>query len=410
MKNKIKHITNMRLLLGFTTIAVLSTAVPIRAGKPSRGGGGSGGLPYATASTVSELVADINYANGGGATTFELAPGTTFDLPGVNNSDTNGNNGLPVIGGTQAVNLTIICNGDTIECADVYEPGKRGTLRLINFRQFDVAAGSSLTLDNVALQGGRDSAVFNQGTLNIINGSTVTDDSGLAGGGIYNAGGTMTVSNSIVSYNSSLVGGCIYNDNGIAIISGCMVDGGVTQLSGEGTGIYNNGGTMAIIDSTVSSNYVNGGYGAGIYNEGGTLSISNSTLDGNDSAFFGYTDTGGGYGGAIYNNGGTVAVDYSTLSGNSADIAGGAIYSPSGTLTVNHSIISRNEAPGVNEGDGGYNFSGAGGGIANGGTLTVENSSQITGNGSGDVDNGGTLYEDSSSEIGILIGNPAIMF
>jgi hypothetical protein len=42
--------------------------------------------------SVSELVADINYANGaGGATTINLAHSTTFVLTSVNNSTDGGN-------------------------------------------------------------------------------------------------------------------------------------------------------------------------------------------------------------------------------------------------------------------------------------------------------------------------------
>ena len=67
------------------------------------------------ASSVSELIADINAANNaGGANTITLAANTTFDLTAVNNT-TNGANGLPVISGKMGDNLTIVGNGDTIE-------------------------------------------------------------------------------------------------------------------------------------------------------------------------------------------------------------------------------------------------------------------------------------------------------
>src|SRR6516164_7216317 len=51
------------------------------------------GLPYPTAATVSQLIADINYAdNSGGAFTINLKPSTTFDLTKADNT-TNGANG-----------------------------------------------------------------------------------------------------------------------------------------------------------------------------------------------------------------------------------------------------------------------------------------------------------------------------
>ena len=68
-----------------------------------------------TSVSVRDLIADLNAVNtAGGTHTLILAPGTTFSLTKANNT-TDGANGLPVIGGTKAVNLTIVGNGDTIE-------------------------------------------------------------------------------------------------------------------------------------------------------------------------------------------------------------------------------------------------------------------------------------------------------
>src|SRR5205085_2118609 len=128
VKNKMNNLTKMGRLLGLTAITALCVAPSVHAasstasgqssasGKPPHGGGSGGGLPfYGTASTVSQLIADMNYANSvGGAITINLAPGATFDLTSANNT-TDGGNGLPVIGGTKAVALTITGNGDTIE-------------------------------------------------------------------------------------------------------------------------------------------------------------------------------------------------------------------------------------------------------------------------------------------------------
>ncbi len=159
------------------------------------------GLPYPAAATVSELVADINYANRtGGAFTINLAPGTTFALESVNNT-AHGPSGLPVIGGTRAVDLTIIGNGGTIE--------RVGSAA---FRLLSVAQGASLTLDDVTLQGGQlysgglGGAIANQGTLTVSD-STLSrnsvDGPNSRGGGIYNGGGTVTVSGSTLSSNSA---------------------------------------------------------------------------------------------------------------------------------------------------------------------------------------------------------------
>jgi hypothetical protein len=263
-------------------------------------------LPYPTAATVSQLIADINSADKtGGAFTINLKPGTTFDLKNVDNT-TNGANGLSVIGGTKAVDLTIVGNGDTIE-----RVGSK------SFRLWDVAPRGSLTLDRVTLRQGSASgsggAITNQGTL-MVSGCTVSE---FSGGGIANSGGTVTVSSSTLSGNAA----------------------------GSGCGISSSGGRVMVSNSTLSRNGASNG--GGIYNANGTVTVSNSTPSG-ITAY-------GWYGGGIYND-------------------------PAGT-------------------------------------VTVENSSSITGNASGhdedvsieDVYNLGVLHLDRTSTIGVLDGNPPIL-
>src|SRR5262245_25856698 len=166
MKGKIKNLANTGMLLGLAAIAALCMALPVRAQtqqsnasrRPPHGGGSGGGLPYPTASTVNQLIADINYANSvGGDITIDLAPGATFDLKSADNT-TDGGNGLPVLGGTKAVALTIIGNGATIERIQLIS--RYGTVKN-PFHLFDVSSGSSLTLDRVTLKGGSSAAILN---------------------------------------------------------------------------------------------------------------------------------------------------------------------------------------------------------------------------------------------------------
>src|SRR5262245_6549535 len=371
MKNKISNLAKTGMLLGLTAIAALCMAPPVRAGtqqftasrRPPHGGGSGGGLPYASVSTVSQLIADINYANSvGGAITINLAPGATFDLKSADNT-TDGGNGLPVLGGTKAVALTIIGNGATIERIQVIS--RYGTVKN-PFRLFDVASGASLTLDNVTLKGGSSGAILNHGTLNVIHGSILSNNYGSA---IYNNGGMVMVGESTLSNNQS-------------------------------SGIYNASGTVTINNSALSSNYAFSG--GGIYNDGGTVAVNNSVLSGDGARF----------GGGIYNHAGTVTVSNSALSGNSAWHAdypwsngdGGGIYNTGGTLTISSSILSGNSA----DGNGGGLFNDASG------TVSVKNSSSVTGNTAGnlgpDALNLGVLYLDGTSTIGILDGNSAIPF
>jgi hypothetical protein len=95
-----------------------------------------------TAATVSDLIADINASdNGGGSNTITLVAGNTFSLTAVNNT-TDGATGLPVIAANDR--LAIAGNSDTIDLAS-WTPA---------FRLLDVAAGASLTLQKLTLQGG----------------------------------------------------------------------------------------------------------------------------------------------------------------------------------------------------------------------------------------------------------------
>ena len=372
-----------------------------------------------TAGSVSALIADINAANmAGGSNTIILAPRITFDLKTANNT-VNGANGLPVIGGTKAGNLTIVGNGDTVERIGGLTYNKRGTPSN-PFRLFDVAPGASLTLQDVKLKGGWaygsvGGAVYNQGTLTLNNctvstmtgggiyngGGTVTITSStltnISGGGIYAAGGTVTVSGSTLSGNSASYGGGIYAAGGTVTVSGTTLSGNSASFGG---GIYAAGGTVTVRDSTLSGNSAT--YGGGIYNVA-TVTVGNSLLSGNSARF----------GGGIDNYGGTVTVsDNSTLSGNTAIHAdypwslgdGGGIYNWGGTVTVSGSTLSGNTADAL---------MGHGGGIFNrdGGTVTVKNSSRVTGNTASDgvdVYNLAALYLDATSTIGNLVGVSAI--
>src|ERR1039457_2941772 len=321
---------------GFLVLFLLAGLLALGMAPPVRAGGGTF---YPTVTNVTQLIGDINCADtNGGTFTINLQPNTTFDLITVNGgSDSFGSAMLPIIGAPKAVNLTIHGNGDTIQAAN------GATYRLIeNY--------GSLTLDHLTLQNGYSYALDDFDNPYAYN-----------GGAICNVG-TLVISNCTLSGNAALA----YVD-----VGGYGHDG---EAGGKGGAIYNDGGTVIISDSFLSTNGAGGDgvqYGGAIYNESGTMTISHSTISGNGTAL--------GDGGAIYNNSGTVTISHSTISGN----------------------------------DGGSDGSGGdGGGIYNNGTVTVENSSSITGNSAAglgqDVYNDGLLYLDATSTIGFLDGNSAI--
>lgn len=231
------------------------------------------------ASNVSELIADINAANlAGGSNTISLKAGKTFTLTAVDNT-TDGATGLPVIVAND--DLTIVGNGDTI---------KRRAWNTDFFRLFDVAAGASLTLKDLTLQGGVAAlgrgvsavggAIYSQGTLDL-DGVTVQNNqaccggafgglggSGL-GGGLYVAAGTVTLNSATFSANTAQGGS---GGAGIRICNrfGCRL---IPGRGGNGLGgaMYVASGTVTLNNTTMSGNTAQGGldfYPGGIAGRG----------------------------------------------------------------------------------------------------------------------------------------------
>ncbi len=220
------------------------------------------------------------------------------------------------------------------------------------------AGTGTITIDGagqMTISGANASTVFavQAGVQALLEGLTIENGQGnfgtfsASGGGIYNNGGTVTVSDSTLAHNSATYGGGgIYNYRGTLTVSDSTLAD--NSASYDGGGIYNYRGTLTVSDSTLDHN--SAGYGGGgIYNHGGTLTVSDSTLDHNSA----------GEGGGIFIYGGTLTVSDSTLDHNSATYSGGGIYTYSGTVTVSDSTLADNSA---------Y----SGGGIYNaGGTLTL---------------------------------------
>jgi hypothetical protein len=213
---------------------------------------------------------------------------------------------------------------------------------------------------------GGDYRIFkvNSGVSATFDGLTIAD--GLisdGGGGIYNDGGTVNVTNSTLSNNTAKDGS-------------------------SGGGIYNNGGTVNATNSTFSNNRLSNFFnpnlnpipsGGGIHNEGGTVNLTNSIFSGNS----GFAPSRGG---AISNNSGTVNVTNGTFSGNSAQDGGGISNNGPGTVKVANSTFSDNVGVRFTLGlpasvDGAAIFN-------QGGTVEVTNST-LSGNKAGGARGGG---------------------
>jgi hypothetical protein len=230
-----------------------------------------------TAASVTDLIADINAANAaGGSNTITLVAGTTFTLTAVNNT-TDGPTGLPVIAAND--NLTILGNGDTIE--------RKASGSTPAFRLLDVAAGATLTLENLMLQGGlafggqglassEGGAIYNQGALTLtgvtvqnntaqgLDGSKGGAGGSAAGGGIYSGGGSLTLEGCTLQNNQALggQGGQGFQTRDYFGDRHDRYPGG-NGGDGLGGGLYVAAGTASLHNSTVTGNKALGGQGGG---------------------------------------------------------------------------------------------------------------------------------------------------
>jgi parallel beta-helix repeat protein len=250
----------------------------------------------------------------------------------------------------------------------------------------------------------------------------------LAGGGAvtFACDGTIIVPEIVIAVDTSLdatghdvtlsgnnLNRVVYVNSGVSLsITGLTVaDGYVTP--GDGGGLYNNGGTVDIVNSVFNGNAVPDSdsiyyRGGGVFNtNSGTVTVTNSTFSNNAA------DTGGGIhndssdsvvifedsimseniayygGGGIYNDFGSVMVTNSSFSGNNGHYGGG-IYNCQGSLTVTNSTFSDNT---------GY----SGGIMSQSGPVTVTNSTISGSNGSGISTYGGLLTVTDST----ISGNTA---
>jgi hypothetical protein len=213
-----------------------------------------------------------------------------------------------------------VCSGTTI----TFAPSVRGTINLtsgellINKSLIITGPGANLLTIQRSPTAGTNFRIFHiNGNFNAsISGLTIAKgfSPGNLGGGISNDNGTLTLDSVTVSGNTADIGAGIYTARAATISN------------------------STISENTVSGNIAGDG-GGGIYNQGGTLNLINSTLSGNVAQI---PSGGGGQGGGIRNNLGTVSIMSTTIAGNSADQGGGIYHNNGGGITFQNSIIAQN--------------------------------------------------------------------
>jgi hypothetical protein len=284
------------------------------------------------------------------------------------------------------------------------------------FRIFHVMSGHTVIIEGLTISGGgggqQGGGILNDhATLTILNSTVTGNYAYYAGGGIYNdasngGGATLSLMNSIVNGNiaghsdkpyGGGAGGGIYNDGGTLMITNSTVSNNLAGVPdpfpvGTGGGIYNYG-TLTITNCTINSNQV--WLAGGGISSGGTLTITNSTVSGN-GAIGQHDGKPWGHGGGI-SGGGTIT--NSTLSNNYASLSGGGI---EGGTTLGNTILNANAPENIYGGGSshGYNLSSDDGG----GNLTGPGDQINTDPMLGSLqDNGGPTFTHA-----LLPGSPAI--
>lgn len=211
---------------------------------------------------------------GSGADTITFEGNHTITLSSLLNIATGSDVTIIGNGAANSIIQASECNAVAESCPAIY------------ITVFQVAGSGTLTLDGVTVRHGyaEPGGILNEGTLTIKDSIISGNRAYEYGGGIKNLG-DLTVKDSTFSGNlAHEVGGGIYNLGNLAISGSTFIN---NQSWSDGGGIFSSaGGTLDIINSTLSENTAIGGNGGGILNDG-TLTLLNVTLDGNKAELAG---------------------------------------------------------------------------------------------------------------------------
>ncbi len=207
---------------------------------------------------------------------------------------------------------------------------------------------------------------------------TIANGNAEAGGGIYGEGVSLTILNSTFRSNKASgeifsYGGAIYSLNGDVVIKNSLFDNN-TATGGDayGGGIYSMDSGLTVNDSTFRNNHISASTaeGGGIYI--GHSTINNQALTTINDSIFEKNRVDGliGEGGAVFHQNGVLAVNNSTFNDNVA--SGEGQHGGGGIANQEGNVTLSNSTLNNNVASG---ISGAGGGIySNGGNLTIDHS------------------------------------
>lgn len=328
------------------------------------GGGGifnSGGTLRIRDSHIVGNIADGTLGSGGGI--FSTAGLVSVrDTTIAANIANRAGGGIEVVDGRVNLRDTIL-GGTTVADGNIAgqgvaaSPGNGGGLHVTGSTGTEVVVRGGSVQNNVAASEG--GGLWNQAgsTLVVRSGARVSDNvaSGAAadegGGGIFNNGGTLRVLDSIVADNfadgASGSGGGLLTTDGLITIRDSVFSGNTANRAGGGFEIIE--GMLLILDSVLEDNIAgptgsqNPGNGGGVHVTGAaafTL-IDNSIVRNNFAA---------NEGGGLWNQTGSTmnVANGSVVTGNFSGLGGGGgIFNrPAGILNVSDSTVSNNTTTG----------------------------------------------------------------
>lgn len=235
---------------------------------------------------------------------------------------------------------------DTINFSSLFDAAQTITL---SGTDIIISSSGGLTIngpgaDKLTVSGNNASRVFtnNTGAVTTISNLRVTGGSGVStvqtgrGGGVYNNGGTLTLLNLVITGNAAANGGGA-NNAGTATLNvvNCVISN--NTVTGAGGALQNfAGNTTNIINSSIHNNTTNSTTtGGGGIQGNGTVNIANTTFANNNSV--------GGSGGAIFYNGTLLTLNNVTIAGNTAtNVTGGINKTTANNGLIRNTIIANN--------------------------------------------------------------------
>ncbi len=215
-------------------------------------------------------------------------------------------------------------------------------------RMILVAPGVTAQLDHLTIQGGtfiyNGAGIFNDGTLTVSNSTVTGNRAWELGGGIFNgAGAALTLTNSHIDANQAIT-----LDSEMGTVFDIRSDPTYTTTpsdGGYGAGLYNNGGTVTVNNTSFDSNVAKYS-GGGIYNASGTMTMTASPISNNtaDYSTYSHTLSAFAYGGGAY-NAGDFSFTGADITGNTvSDLGGGFALATNGTATLSNVNFDGNSA------------------------------------------------------------------